>query len=383
MSNLKSIRIAIVAGEASGDILGANLMEHLLRKYPNATFEGIGGKLMTEKGIKNFEDMERLSVMGLVEVLGRLRELLKLRKSLVKRWLQNPPDVFIGIDAPDFNLGLEESLRQNGIKTVHYVSPSVWAWRQKRVFKIARAVDLMLALFPFEAKFYKNHNVKVECVGHTLADQIPMETDVGLARKELTLATEQRIVAVLPGSRGSEVSQLMPVFAETMAILHKKYPEIRFVIPAANAARAEQIKQILANYNSLPIELVLGQSRTVMAAADAILIASGTATLEATLLKKPMVVAYKVNWLSAFIFRRMLVQEFVALPNLLAGKEIVPERLQELATPEILSKEMIRYLEDGERVNELKDEFEKIHHSIRLNAGETASEAIFALLENN
>ena len=255
------MRIALVAGEASGDMLGVGLIRSLKKRYPDATFEGIGGPLMQSEGMESFVPMERLSVMGLVEVLGRIFELLKVRGDLIKRWKKNPPDVFIGIDAPDFNLTLEQKLHEAGIRTAHYVSPSVWAWRQKRVLKIEKAVDLMLTLLPFEARFYENHKVPVRFVGHHLADKIPFETPVAPARETLGLDLDKQTVCLMPGSRGSEVSRLGRLFLDTAKVMLAEKPELTFIIPAASVERRDQINQILDEYpHKLPVTVVLGQS---------------------------------------------------------------------------------------------------------------------------
>lgn len=378
------MRIALVAGEASGDMLGVGLIRSLKEKYPNATFEGIGGPLMQSEGMVSFVPMERLSVMGLVEVLGRLFELLNVRKKLIKDWIANPPDVFIGIDAPDFNLGLEQKLRAAGIKTVHYVSPSVWAWRQKRVLKIEKAVDLMLTLFPFEARFYENHKVPVRFVGHHLADKIPHETSKAPAREALELDVESKVVCLMPGSRGSEVSRLGPLFLQTASLMLKSDPHLHFIIPAASVERRDQIQQLLSDFpETLPAKVILGQSQTCMAAADVILLASGTATLEAMLMKRPMVVSYKLAPLTAWILKRMISQEFISLPNLLAGREVVPELLQEDAQPEKLAAALLERLADNETVHQLQETFQFIHRQLERNADEEAAEAVIQLLKSD
>lgn len=378
------MRIALVAGEASGDMLGVGLIRSLKEKYPDATFEGIGGPLMQSEGMVSFVPMERLSVMGLVEVLGRLFELLNVRKKLVKDWIANPPDVFIGIDAPDFNLGLEQKLREAGIKTVHYVSPSVWAWRQKRVLKIEKAVDLMLTLFPFEARFYENHKVPVRFVGHHLADKIPFETPKGPARDNLELESDKKTVCLMPGSRGSEVSRLGTLFLQTASLMLKSDPDLRFIIPAASVERRDQIQQLLSEFpESLPVKVILGQSQTCMAAADVILLASGTATLEAMLMKRPMVVSYRLAPLTAWILKRMITQEFISLPNLLAGREVVPELLQEDAQPEKLAAALLERLADNETVHQLQETFQFIHRQLQRNADEEAAEAVSQLLKSD
>lgn len=376
------MRIAIVAGETSGDMLGSGLIAELKEQFPEASFEGVGGPLMEQQGLKSFFPMERLAVMGLFEILGRLFELIKIRRHLVKYWLKNPPDVFIGIDAPDFNLGLEEQLKSAGIKTVHYVSPSVWMWRQKRVFKIARAVDLMLTLFPFEAQFYKDHKVPVTCVGHHLADKIPLTTDKTQARTALGLKQDAQIVCIMPGSRAGEVSKLGPVFLSSARLLLNKKPNLQFVIPAANAERKTQIEELLATQSEpLDVLVVDGRSRECMAASDAILIASGTATLEGMLIKRPMVVSYIINNLTFNIVKRMVSRQWVSLPNLLANKELIPELLQEDATPENLSGAILEYLDNPAKADALESAFTSIHLEIKRDADKSAATAITKLLQ--
>ncbi|MBE0481991.1 MAG: lipid-A-disaccharide synthase [Bacterioplanes sp.] len=375
------MRIALVAGETSGDMLGAGLIKHLKQRYPDATFEGIGGPLMIAEGMDSFHPMERLSVMGLVEVLGRLWELLGIRRSLVQRWRANPPDVFIGIDAPDFNLTLAQRLREQGIKTVHYVSPSVWAWRKKRVIKIAKAVDLMLTLFPFEAQFYQQQQVPVRFVGHHLADKIPLQTDSIAARRVLAVDESAPLVCLMPGSRRGEVAKLGDVFLQTAQNLMTHQPDIQFLIPAANEERREQIlEQIHALSVALPIHVFLGQSHTCMAASNVVLLASGTATLEALLLKKPMVVSYVMAPLTFWLLKRMVTQPYISLPNLLAGRELVPEILQDDATPERLAQTVFELLQDNANTQQLQADFLQIHHTLRCHADEQAAQAVAELL---
>ncbi|WCN08485.1 lipid-A-disaccharide synthase [Marinomonas mediterranea] len=375
-------RFVIVAGEASGDILGASLIQHLKELYPDAQFEGIGGPLMIQEGLLSLYPMDRLSVMGLVEVLGRLRELLKIRKHLFNHCVETCPDAFIGIDSPDFNLPLERRLRNKAIKTVHYVSPSVWAWRQKRIFKIKKSVDLMLALFPFETGIYKQHNIPVTCVGHTLADEIPLHSDKVQARLELgiDLVDHEPVFAILPGSRRGEVARLAPLFAETMKQLKQVCPDAKFVLPAANDDRRNQIEGVLreADIDALVVD---GQSRTVMAASDAILLASGTAALEAMLVKRPMVVAYRFTKLTYAIMSRMLKVPYVSLPNLLANQMLVPELLQDDATPENLANHLIETWEHFSEDESVRATYLSLHHTLRLNAGETAALAVQHLIE--
>ena len=374
-------RFVIVAGEASGDILGANLIEHLKTRFPDAVFEGIGGPLMIEKGFNSLFPMERLSVMGLVEVLGRLRELLGIRKTILNHCLECDVTAFIGIDSPDFNLPLARKLRSNGIKTIHYVSPSVWAWRQKRIFKIKESVDLMLTLFPFELDIYKTHNIPAVCVGHTLADEVAFHSNKEEARERLGLAISGDWFAVLPGSRGGEVSRLMPVFAETMKVIQQQVSTAQFIIPAANSERRAQIEAILADVN-VQATIVDGQSRDVMAAGEAILLASGTAALEAMLVKRPMVVAYRFTKLTYAIMKRMIKVPYVSLPNLLAKKSLVPELIQDEASPEKLAKALLHEWKRFEEEPQIENTFMDLHEMLRKNAGEAAASAIAQEIQN-
>lgn len=377
----RAITFGMVAGEISGDILGAGLIQSIKKRYPNARFEGIGGPLMIEQGFHSHVPMERLSVMGLVEVLGRIFELIGIRRALKRHFLKNRPDVFIGIDAPDFNLGLELALRKQGIKTGHYVSPSVWAWRQKRVFKIARAVDLMLTLFPFEARFYQAHQIAVKFVGHPLADLIPIEVDKQQARQELNIAQDAKVVALLPGSRGGEIFYIGKSFLEAARWLHERDSRICFVIPYVNDARKAQIESLIELYASdLPITLINGQSRTVMSASDVVVLASGTATLEAMLLKRPMVVAYRVSKITHFIMKRLLKVPFIALPNLLANKALVPELIQDDAQADLIGKNVLERL-DSSKSLETQSAFVGLHQELKRNASEQAADAVVALLE--
>ncbi|MED5608569.1 lipid-A-disaccharide synthase [Pseudomonas sp. JH-2] len=371
------LRVALVAGEASGDILGAGLMQALRERHPEVEFIGVGGARMQAQGLVSEFPMERLAVMGLVEVLGRLRELLKRRKDLIRTLILARPDVFIGIDAPDFNLGLELQLRRAGIRTVHYVSPSVWAWRQKRVLKIKQACDLMLALFPFEARFYEEHGVPVRFVGHPLANTIPLEADRAAAREQLGLPADAQVVALLPGSRGGEVGKLGALFLDTAERLLQQRPGLRFVLPCASPERRVQLEQMLQG-RQLPLQLLDGQSHEALAACDAVLIASGTATLEALLYKRPMVVAYKVAPLTYKILKRLVKSPYVSLPNLLAGRLLAPELIQDAATPEALAQHLLPLLDDGSAQTE---SFDAIHRALRQDASAQAAEAVLALVE--
>lgn len=375
------MRIGIVAGEASGDLLGAGLVSAIKQRFPDAIIEGIAGPQMIAAGAASLFPMDRLSVMGIVEVLGRYRELLGIRRQLANHFKQNPPDVFIGIDAPDFTLGLEKQLRQAGIKTVHYVSPSVWAWRQRRVKKIAQSTDLMLTLFPFEAKFYEQHHVPVKFVGHPLADTIPMVVDKLAARQSLGLSSDSTILAMLPGSRSNELHYLATTFIETVRWLRVRHPNLDVVVPLANDVRRAQFEQAMSQIADVPeMTLVDGQSREVMAAADVVLLASGTAALEAMLLKRPMVVAYKLAPLTYWLAKRLVKITNYSLPNLLAGEIFVPELIQHDATAEKLGQAVLNYLDDTELNESVNQRFNEIHQSLRKDASRQAADAVLELV---
>lgn len=382
---MRPLRIGIVAGEASGDILGAGLIRALRQRYPQVRFEGIAGELMLEEGCEPLYPLERLSVMGLVEVLGRLPELLRERRRLVRYFIDNPPDLFIGIDAPDFTLGMERKLKAAGIPTVHYVSPSVWAWKRKRIYKIKQSTDLLLSLFPFEAEIYQPTQQNLRFVGHPLADEIPAAIDFSAARKRYCspAGDERPMVALLPGSRGSEIKYLARPFLETARWLQAQRPELHFVLPAANQYRFEQLQDLVnEDFNDLNLSLVLQGSREVMAVSDAILIASGTATLEACLLQKPMVVAYRMASLTYRIYSRLIKSRWVSLPNVLAGEEMVPEVLQEGVEPEVLGPLVLRALEDEPYRKRLARVFGVIGEQLRQDASERAADAVIELLES-
>jgi lipid-A-disaccharide synthase len=338
---------------------------------------------MQQQGCAELFPLERLSVMGLVEVLGRLPELLRARKRLIRHFIDNPPDLFIGIDAPDFTFGMEKALKQAGIPTVHYVSPSVWAWKRKRIFKIKQSTDLLLTLFPFEAEVYAPTGQNLRFVGHPLADQIPADLDLERARQRYgrDRADQGPLIALLPGSRGSELKYLAEPFLETARWLAQQRPEVEFILPAANQRRYEQLAQQVQQYPELNLKLVLQGSREVMALADAILIASGTATLEACLLQKPMVVAYKMAGLTYSIYSRMIKSRWISLPNVLAQEEMVPEVLQDRVTPEVLGPLLLRALEDQAYRNRVEKTFAAIGTELRCNASERAADAVLELLE--
>jgi lipid-A-disaccharide synthase len=374
---MKTLRIAIVVGETSGDLLGAGLMRALKKVYPAIEFEGIGGSRMIAEGFDSLFAMDRLAVMGLIEPLKRLPELLRIRKTLRERWIANPPDIVIGIDAPDFNLDLELRLREAGIKTAHYVSPSVWAWRKGRIKKIRRAVDLMLCLFPFEEQFYRDNGVPVVCVGHPLADDLPMQPDVGAARQALGLAVDKPVLAVMPGSRSGEVGRLAEPMLQAMQLLHKCEPDLQFVLPAANPARRVQLNELLAGAEkTLPLKIIDGESHLAMTAADVVLMASGTTTLEAMLLKKPMVIVYKMAALSFWIMSKLATINYVGLPNLLIGREVAPELLQDAVQPQRIADLVIERLHNQQIRTDLQTVFRYQHQQLRRDASATAALAI-------
>ncbi len=384
-----SITFALVAGELSGDILGAGLMRALKRSHPQATFIGIGGPRMEAEGLTSLYPMEQLAVMGLVEVLGRLPQLMKIKRGLIRHLLAAKPDVYIGIDAPDFNLRIERPLKQAGIPTVHYVSPSVWAWRPKRIFKIAKATNQVLALLPFEKAFYDQYQVNCRFVGHTLADEIPLVNDTNGARAQLGLAKEDKILALMPGSRGGEMSRIGPIFIECALQLNQRNPELKIVVPLANAERRAQFEWLLQSCPKAPdVLLVDGDSRTVMAASNAILLASGTATLEAMLCKKPMVVAYKIaqsSYRIATTLKLMLIERY-SLPNLLSkhyfnDQDLVPEYIQDDCTATHLVPAIERQLYHDQSATVAK--FTELHQRIRCDASARAAEAVLELLPTN
>jgi len=379
------MRIGIVAGESSGDILGAGLMRAIQQRHPDVEFEGVAGPLMQAAGCKPLYPAETLSVMGLVEVLRHLPRLLKVRADLRRHFISHPPDVFVGIDSPDFNLGLEETLRHAGIPTVHYVSPSIWAWRPKRVFKVGRAADLTLALLPFEPPLYDKHGFKATFVGHPLADSIPAQPDRHALREALHLPQDKQVLALLPGSRRSEVARLGPLFLQTAAWLNQQLPELHFVIPAATPAMNQLLKrQIRMLEPDLPVTLVEGHSHEALGAVDAALLASGTAALEAMLFKCPMVVAYRISNISHAIIRGLGLLKIrnVSLPNLLAEKQLVPEFLQYRATPEQLGPAVLRLLTDKSARDAQVRGLQALTGVLRVGADQRAADAVLALAES-
>jgi len=343
-----SLHIGIAAGETSGDILGAAVARELRARIGNElSLSGIGGTRLEEQGLQSLYPMDRLSVFGIVEPMKRLPELLRIRRDLCEQQLRQRPDCFLGIDSPDFNLGVESRLRRGGVKTAHLVSPSVWAWRAGRIKRIAKSVDLMLCLLPFEVSVYEEAGIPATCVGHPLVEELAALPDPSLIREQLGVEQQAKVLAVLPGSRGGEIAALMPIYVETIKRLHNVDPVLRFIIPAANQDRERQIDAALQG-TDLPVRVVQGQGREIMAMADVVLLASGTATLEAMLLRKPMVIAYRMHWLSWQILSRLAITHFVGLPNVLAGRALVPELLQDAATPDALAAAVENAFERGD-----------------------------------
>jgi len=374
--------IGIVAGEASGDLLGSHLIRAIKKHRPDVEFIGIAGPKMMGEGAKTLFPIEKLSVRGYVEVLRHLPGLLKIRRQLRRHFLDNPPDLFIGIDAPDFNFALERSLKRKGIRTIHYVSPSIWAWRKGRMGKIKRAVSHMLALFPFEPELYVRADVPVTYVGHPLADFIPLNPDAEAARENLKIKPEKLVITLLPGSRQSEVQQLAELYVKTARLIFEKRPEAQFLVPLiTRETRTIFERALYANEGQeLPVQILFGHAHLAMEAADAVIVASGTATLEAALYKRPMIITYRMPGLSWQILKRMNYLPYVGLPNILAQRFVVPELLQHDATPEKLSETMLKMLNDKAECRNIRSEFTRMHESLRQNAEERAAQAVLAYL---
>jgi lipid-A-disaccharide synthase len=373
------MRLGVVAGEASGDELGARVLAALRERCGGLVVEGIGGPLMEAEGLRSLYPMERLSVMGLIEPLQRLPELLRMRRNVSRHFLRHPPDVFLGIDAPDFNLPLERRLRRAGVRTAHLVSPSVWAWRRGRMRTIRQSVDIMLCLFPFETEIYRQHGVTAHYVGHPFADDIALRTEQSDARARLGLAITGKLVALLPGSRAGEVAAMGGLFLHVAQRLWQSNPRLSFVLPAASSLREHELRRHLLEFPRLPVTLLQGRAREAMAAADAVLSAAGTATLEAALLKRPLVVAYRTGALSWWLLSRLVSTEFVALPNLIAGRALVPERLQGAATVDALAAELSAQLESGAMAPAVSAQFDNIHRQLRRGAAARVADALQAL----
>lgn len=375
------IHFGIVAGEKSGDILGAGLMRALRDLYPAAHFSGVGGPEMERLGCESLAPMERLAVMGLVEPLGRLPELLRIKRSLERFFRETRPAAFIGIDSPDFNLRLAASLHKSGIRTIHYVSPSVWAWRKGRIHGIARSIDLMLTLFPFETGIYREHGVRVQCVGHPLADEISLEDGGKQARRELSLDAAAPVIALMPGSRKSEIRRMAPDFLAAAAAARKKFPELQFLIPCSGIENRRLLEELVAQGGFADAEFrLLDRSHDAIAAADFVILASGTASLEAMLLRRPMAVCYKLAPLSHALASRIVKVDHMAIPNLLAGERLVPEYVQKDVNRENLLREIERFMANRAPDEELLKKFAEQHRFLRRNASAQAANAIHDLL---
>ena len=378
----RRIRVALMAGEASGDLLGAHLLAALKERLPRLEAFGIGGPRMQSAGMQSWYPMEWFAVRGYVEVIRSLPKLLRVRREFRRRLLADPPDLFIGIDAPDFNLDLEIALRAGGITTVQYVSPSIWGWRGERIHKIKRAVSKMLALFPFEPAIYERAGVPVAYVGHPLADDIAEFPDRNAAREQMRISQKQTVVAILPGSRQSEVREMGELFIATARLVAEQIPNVHFLVPLVSRETRNIFEGAIYRQQAegLPITILFGHAHMAMTAADAVLVASGTATLEAALLKRPMVISYKMPRLSAWIMRRKAHLPYAGLPNILAGEFVVPELLQEDATAENLAQALCNQLQDKEVRKRLENRFLEIHRSLRQDTAMRAVEAILPLL---
>lgn len=372
------VRIAMVAGEASGDLLASHLIQALKTRLPNAVFYGVGGPRMAGKGFEAWYPLEKLAVRGYVEVLKHYRELRSIRDDVKRRLLADPPDCFIGVDAPDFNLNIERAMKKAGVPAIHYVSPSIWAWRGKRIHAIGASVSLVLALFPFEPALYEKQGIPVRYVGHPLADILPIDDQRAAARDLLGLSATQPVFALLPGSRQSELQYMADTFIEAARELSKKLPDASFLVPMAT--RETRLLFEEARYrckaDDLPIRILFGHSHDAMAASDAVLVASGTATLEAALLKRPMAVAYKMAPLSFRLMRRMGYLPYIALPNILAGKFVVPEFIQDDASPENLAQTLYNFYVDRAARARISDVFRDMHLRLRRNTADVAADAV-------
>jgi lipid-A-disaccharide synthase len=368
------IDLGVVAGEASGDLLGAHFVRALKQTHPNLRAAGIAGPRLVDTGVEALYPSEKLAVNGYVEVLRHLPELLWIRSRITRHFLRERPRVFVGIDAPDFNFTLEAKLKHAGIPTVHFVSPSLWAWRPERIHRIGQAVSHMLVVFPFEEQIYRDAGIPVTYVGHPLADVIPLEPDTTAARAALGLAPGP-VIALLPGSRHSEVSRHARLMLDAAALILRQHPDAQFVLPAASEAAARQVRQASQGL-ALPLRILAGQSHTALAACDVALVASGTATLEAALFKKPMVITYRVPALTAYLMRKRALQPWIGLPNVLARDFVVPERVQEAATPRALADDALAWLDDAPRRLELKETFRTMHLSLRQHASARIAEAL-------
>jgi lipid-A-disaccharide synthase len=382
MSQDGAICIALVAGETSGDLLGGLLLDGLKVRWPNARFVGIGGEQMQRRGMQAWWPSEKLAVRGYVEVLKHYREIVGIRNQLKERLLTMRPDIFIGIDAPDFNLDLECDLKAAGIHTVHFVSPSIWAWRPERIEKIRTAVDHVLCIFPFEKKLYDDAGIAASYVGHPLAPVIPMQPDKAAAREQLGLSEGDTVVALLPGSRADEVKYLIFRYFEALAVIKRAHSAIKFIVPCVPSLKTAIEGAAHKAGVSDQVQLLDGQSHAALAACDVALVASGTATLEAALLKRPMVIVYNMHWLSWIIMRRKKMQPWVGLPNILCGEFVVPELLQEASTPQALADAVLAWLDSPEKIRVLEQRFTALHHQLLRDTPQLATQAIAQVLSH-
>jgi lipid-A-disaccharide synthase len=375
-------KIAIVAGEASGDLLGGHLIEALNQQRSDLEFFGIAGPLMMREGAKSLYPMEKLSVRGYLEVIKHLPELIKLRKNLLKQILDAKPDIFIGIDAPDFNFWLERKLKKQGIPTIHYVSPSIWAWRGGRIKKIKRSVSHMLALFPFEPALYEQVDLPVTYVGHPLADELPINPNKSATRQMLKLEQDELIIAMLPGSRNSEVAQHAELFVKTAELISHYHKNVKFLVPLITRQTRTMFEKAIRMHAIGPLNMLLlfGHAHDAMEAADFVIVASGTATLEAALLKKPMIITYRMSQASWLLLKQMHYLPYVGLPNVLANKFIVPELLQNEATPEKLAEKMNEMLADKVHLNEINQTFTEMHHTLKQDSAKKSAEVVLSYL---
>ena len=373
-----ALKVAMVAGEASGDMLGAHLMDALRSAHPNIEFAGIGGPRMLARGFHSQVPQEKLAVRGYLEVLKSLPELLRIRRKLRDTLIRERPDVFVGIDAPDFNLGLEKSLRQAGLHTVHYVSPSVWAWRPERVSKIGESADLVLCLFPMEKPLYDAAGVHATYIGHPLASEIPFTPDRDAMREQLGLRKDCPVFALLPGSRRSELEYMGGLYIEVARKLLQEYPDAQFLVPLATRPTLDQFDRLLTRHKAwdLPIRKLIGHAQMAMIAADVVLVTSGTATLEVALTKRPMVISYKLSWLTYQLVKRKLKLPFVGLPNVLAGRFVVPELLQHEATVDKLAAEVSKLYRDQDSRQDIISTFERLHEVLKLDSAKLAARAV-------
>lgn len=374
----RGLRVAMVAGEPSGDQLASHLIEAIRARAPDAVFFGIGGPKMAGRGFDAWTPMDELSVFGYVDALKNYRRISAIRRALKARLLADPPDVFIGVDAPDFNLGLEHQLKARGVRSIHYVSPSIWAWRRGRLKKIVRSVDHLLCLFPFEPALYQGRNIGVTYVGHPMADTIPLELDRVGIREKLGIAPGSKIVALLPGSRNSELERLAEPMLRTAAIIAGQLPGVQFLVPLATRETRIHFESALyrLGLTELPIRLLFGHAQDALGAADVALVASGTATLEAALLKCPMVITYKVGGFQHWLLKKLAYLPYVGLPNVLAGRFLVPELLQDDATPEALAAALLDLLGNADRRAAMIEEFDRIHLSLRQDTANKAASAV-------